>query len=172
MEIRKAVPQDLDRIMEIYRYAREFMKRSGNATQWIEGYPQRELIAGDIEKGVCYLCIEQGNIEGVFMLIPGEEPNYAVIYDGAWLSSAPYCTIHRLASSGRVRGVGDLCFQWCSQRCANLRADTHADNKIMQHLMEKNGFIRCGRITVANGSSRIAYQKVGSPVSATIFSPF
>jgi len=30
----------------------------------------------------------------------------------------------------------------------------------MQHLLEKNGFVRCGRIFVANGSSRIAYHKV------------
>lgn len=160
MEIRKAVPEDLDRIMEIYEYAREFMKRSGNPTQWIDGYPQRELIAGDIAREVCYLCVENGSIEGVFMLIAGEEPNYAVIVDGSWLSDEPYCTIHRLAGSGRVKGIGDACFRWCSEQCSNLRADTHDDNRIMQHLMEKNGFVRCGRIFVPNGSSRIAYQKI------------
>lgn len=38
-----------------------------------------------------------------------------------------------------------------------LRADTHADNKVMQHLLEKNGFVRCGNITLADGTSRIAY---------------
>ena len=41
-----------------------------------------------------------------------------------------------------------------------LRADTHADNKIMQHLLEKNGFTRCGVIHVADGSPRFAYQKL------------
>ena len=40
------------------------------------------------------------------------------------------------------------------------RADTHADNKIMQHLLEKNGFTRCGVIHVADGSPRFAYQKL------------
>ena len=30
----------------------------------------------------------------------------------------------------------------------------------MQHLLEKNGFARCGIIHVADGSSRIAYQKM------------
>ena len=30
----------------------------------------------------------------------------------------------------------------------SLRADTHADNKIMQHLLEKNGFARCSIIHV------------------------
>ena len=34
------------------------------------------------------------------------------------------------------------------------------DNKIMQHLLEKNGFTRCGIIHVADGSPRFAYQKL------------
>ena len=160
MTIRKAVPAELDRIMEIFDYAREFMKRSGNPTQWTDGYPQRELIAGDIAAGVCYVCVENGIPEGVFMLIPGEEPNYKVITEGAWLNDAPYATIHRLASSGKAKGIADLCFAWCSAQYSNIRADTHDDNKIMQHLLEKNGFARCGRIFVANGSARIAYHKI------------
>ena len=34
------------------------------------------------------------------------------------------------------------------------------DNQIMQHLLEKNGFTRCGIIHVADGTPRIAYQKL------------
>ena len=30
----------------------------------------------------------------------------------------------------------------------------------MQHLLEKNGFTRCGIIHVADGTPRIAYQKL------------
>ena len=30
----------------------------------------------------------------------------------------------------------------------------------MQHILEKNGFVSCGTIYVADGSPRIAYQKV------------
>ena len=51
-------------------------------------------------------------------------------------------------------------FAWCAERCDSLRADTHADNKIMQHILEKNGFARCGIIHVADGTPRIAYQKL------------
>ena len=49
---------------------------------------------------------------------------------------------------------------WCLEHCESLRADTHADNKIMQHLLEKNGFTRCGIIHVADGTPRIAYQRL------------
>ncbi len=43
---------------------------------------------------------------------------------------------------------------------SNFRIDTHNDNKIMQHVIEKNGFIRCGIIYVKDGSPRIAYEKI------------
>ena len=46
------------------------------------------------------------------------------------------------------------------EHCESLRADTHADNKIMQHLLEENGFTRCGIIHVEDGTPRIAYQKM------------
>ncbi len=43
----------------------------------------------------------------------------------------------------------------------SLRADTHADNKAMQHILEETGFTRCGVIIhVADGSPRFAYQRM------------
>lgn len=45
-------------------------------------------------------------------------------------------------------------------RLAEVRADTHRDNVIMQHILEKNGFIKCGTIVVEDGTPRIAYPKV------------
>ena len=66
MEIRKAQPADLDRIMEIYRAAKLFMDRTGNPTQWVDGYPRRELVEQEIQQGVCHLCIVDGKMEGVF----------------------------------------------------------------------------------------------------------
>ena len=55
---------------------------------------------------------------------------------------------------------GKAVLDWSMEHCQSLRADTHADNKIMQHLLEKNGFTRCGVIHVADGSPRFAYQKL------------
>ena len=52
----------------------------------------------------------------------------------------------------------------CLEHCESLRADTHADNKIMQHLLEKNGFARCGIIHVEDGTPRVAYQKLSATV--------
>ena len=50
MDVRKAVPADLDAVMRIYRAAQTFMIRSGNPTQWGRFYPPRELVAADIAR--------------------------------------------------------------------------------------------------------------------------
>lgn len=160
MTIRKATLQDLDEIMEIYRRARQFMADNGNPTQWPDGYPGRHLIEQDIEKGVSYVCEDIHGIQGVFAFILGADPTYQLIEDGSWLKENSYGTVHRLASAGRRKGVASLCFTWCFEQCGNVRVDTHEDNKVMQHLIEKNGFIKCGRIFAQNGTPRIAYQRI------------
>ena len=43
--------------------------------------------------------------------------------------------------------------------CSNIRIDTHRDNRIMRHNIEKHGFAYCGIIYLANGDERLAYQK-------------
>lgn len=55
-----------------------------------------------------------------------------------------------------------VCFKYCKNISQNIRADTHADNQIMQKLMEKNGFMKCGIIYVKNGTPRIAYHWTAS----------
>ena len=108
-----------------------------------------------------YVAEENGQIEAVFAFILGADPTYAAIEDGQWLDDTlPYGTVHRLASAGKHKGVGKAVLDWSMEHCQSLRADTHADNKIMQHLLEKNGFTRCGIIHVADGSPRFAYQKL------------
>ncbi len=160
LKIRKAVPGDLDRLMEILDAARAFMAATGNPNQWVGGYPQRELIAGEIAAGHCYVCAaDSGKAVATFCFIPGPDPTYAYIEDGSWPNSRPYCVIHRLASDGTCSGIARLCFEWCFSRCSCLRADTHAENKVMQKLLTANGFVRCGIIYLKNGSPRIAYQK-------------
>ena len=48
IQIRPSQLSDLDCLMEIFNHARKFMASVGNGNQWINGYPQRELIAKEI----------------------------------------------------------------------------------------------------------------------------
>jgi hypothetical protein len=157
VEIVKARREDLPAILEIYAYARLFMKATGNPNQWQDSHPARETLESDIESGNLYLCLNQQQIAGVFAFIIGSDPTYDIIDDGAWHSDKPYGTVHRLASGGQFRGIGRACFDYCKARLTNLRVDTHHDNKVMQSVIAQNGFSRCGIIYQPDGSPRIAY---------------
>lgn len=74
--------------------------------------------------------------------------------------------VHRLALGQEYRGMGlaDTAFALVEALClergvSNIRADTDFPNKRMQHVLEKNHFVRCGTI-VFQGSGKLAYDKL------------
>lgn len=158
MQIRRGKAEEIDKIMRIYERARAFMRKNGNATQWDKGYPSRELILKEIEQGCQYVCEEEEAIVAVFSLCGGPDPTYEKIWDGQWLNQSPYHVLHRLASSGERKGAGMFCLQWSIEQSEEIRVDTHEANLPMQRLLEKNGFVKCGKIQVADGTERIAFQ--------------
>lgn len=162
MRIRKAHPGEGDALAEVYEAARKFMRTTGNHTQWTGGYPSRELIRKDIDENHLYVCLtEEDIIAGVFYFRIGNDETYDHIYEGEWLNNRPYGVVHRLASSGIRKGVGEFCLDWCLRQCGNLRIDTHRDNNVMQGIMKRNGFLYCGIIYLNDGSERLAFQKTG-----------
>lgn len=147
--------------MGIFREARQIQLDSGNLHQWKDGYPSEDVVRADIDKGYGYAIEDNGEIIGAFAFIPGEDPTYKYIENGAWADdSAPYATIHRLGSTKSSHGVAEACFDWCWEQIHNLRIDTHEDNAIMRHCIEKAGFRYCGIIYLLNGDARLAFQKV------------
>ena len=159
MIIRNTEMKDLPEVMAIYEFAREQMRLSGNPDQWKNSHPSEELILEDIKNKTGFVLEKDGKICGVFAFIIGEDPTYNYI-EGKWKNGEPYGTIHRIASARTHRGIFSECLKFCESKISNIRIDTHEDNKIMQRVIEKNGFEKCGIIFVADGSPRIAYQKV------------
>ncbi len=155
--VEHAKPEDLDRLLELYAGARDYMSRSGNPTQWGADYPARAILEQDLGRGELYVIRRNKILCGAFVLALGEDPTYARI-EGAWLRQGPYGTIHRLTGAEGERGIFAECLAFCRRSCPDLRADTHQDNRKMQQLLELNGFRRCGIIYVRDGSPRIAYQ--------------
>ena len=159
MEIRKTTADDLERVMEIYALARTFMAETGNPNQWKTHKPQRELIEKDIEIGQSYVCTEDEKIIGVLAFILGEDPTYKVIYDGKWVGDEPYAVVHRIASSGEVKGTGTFMMKWAESQFPHIRIDTHKDNKVMQNMLSKLGYTYCGIILLEDGDERLAFEK-------------
>lgn len=157
--IRNAETGDLPRISDIYKHARQFMAEHGNPAQWNNSFPPEELLKECLHDRRLYVVADQETIHGVFTFAIGEDATYQVIYQGAWLSDSPYGAIHMVASDGETHGLLGKIVSYCEQQISHLRIDTHEDNTIMQHLIEKYGFQKCGIIHAQDGTPRIAYEK-------------
>ncbi len=155
--VRPATTDDIERICHIYECARTFMREHGNPTQWRNSGPNREVALKDIEQGKSFVCLCNDIVVGTFFFAKGPDPTYSSI-EGKWLTEGDYFVVHRIASSGEYKGVGTFCMQWAMKNCECLRIDTHADNYVMQNMLDKLGFTKCGIIYLENGDPRIAYE--------------
>ena len=168
MNLRKAEISDINHILRIISEAQAQMARLG-IDQWQNGYPNRAAIAADIEGGVGLILESSEDIAAYCAAIFGEEPTYARIDDGKWLTDndSRYVVVHRLAVAERfkkqgvatdfMRRVERIAIE---RRCDSFRVDTHHDNLYMQALCARLNFARCGVIYVSDGTPRVAYEKL------------
>ncbi|MCM1021368.1 MAG: GNAT family N-acetyltransferase [Muribaculum sp.] len=159
MKIRKTEIMDIERVLEVFDSARQYMRASGNMEQWVGNYPSEEVIRSDINRGWSHVIELNGEIVATFCLMTTPEPSYSDI-DGEWLNDEPYVTLHRVASDGTSRGILHTAVEYAALSYANIRVDTHADNRPMLDAIGREVFARCGVVTLADGSLRTAFQKV------------
>ena len=150
-------------IMKVIDAAKKIMRQSGNMHQWVEGYPSEAVIIADMEKKGAFVVEDSRNVVGYFAFLQSPEPTYARIYEGKWLDDErPYHVVHRIASYPDVHGIFSSIISFCFSNDKNIRIDTHRDNKIMQHNVQKHGFTYCGIIYLLSGDERLAYQKIAA----------
>ena len=160
---RKARIEDLPRILELIECGRQKMRAAGNNEQWTNGQPSQEVIEEDIRLGESYVMTENGKVVVTFAFKPGPDVTYAKIYEGKWLDDVkPYYVVHRLASAPGVRGVLKDVLNFCFSHTDNIRIDTHRQNVVMRHALEKYGFRYCGIIYLLDGAERFAFQSCKS----------
>ncbi len=161
--IRQAKIEELTAIEAVYAKARKFMEETGNPNQWGKHHPPRGTLEAAIAAQKLYVLEQEDRVCGSFYFAIEEEPNYQKIEDGSWLSKAPYGVIHMVASDGTTHGFLRKVVSYCEERTKHLRIDTHPDNQVMQHVIAKNGFTRCGiiHLVTGDGTARIAYEKTG-----------
>lgn len=92
LNVKNADMADFEQIMKIYKYAQDYMIKSGNPAQWGHFYPDAELIKSDICQNVCRVIYDKDGIHGVFALFKGAEPAYKHSqtcwgWSGAWFVS-------------------------------------------------------------------------------------
>ncbi len=169
MHIRQATHTDIDGLLSLFDEARGTIAALG-IDQWQDGYPSREVVFDDIEKGRSFIVDCDGQVGGTFVIVDDGEPTYDRIYDGHWETgddNQRYLAIHRVAVAVAKRGCGistailDYAAQTASD-CgfSSLRIDTHQGNVVMRRMLEKHGFTYCGIIFLQSGAERVAYEKV------------
>lgn len=157
--VRYAEMIDLPRIGEIYAFARKFMAETGNPNQWGTHHPPVAQLEKDVANRKLYVIEDVSGIHGVFYFAVEDDPTYHVIHDGDWHADQRYGVIHRIAGDGSG-GILRKAVEFASLQTDYLRIDTHHDNQVMQRAVEKLGYIRCGIIYIADGSPRIAYDRI------------
>lgn len=155
MQLKQATMENLDQIMDILRDGRNQLASQG-IDQWQGDYPNEEHVKEDIKNGFAYLVHSDDNeTVGVVSIVSAPDHSYDEL-DGDWLiDTQDYLVIHRVAihSDHAGKGYASKLFTHVidyikenRKDIKTIRIDTHEDNKIMQHLIEKNGFSKVGEL--------------------------
>lgn len=172
LTFRKSTYEDIDTMESIINDGKELLRSKG-IDQWQKGYPNRAQLIEDAEKGIGYVAELDGRIVGVCMVMFTEELSYRTIRDGQWMTAqdSGYVTVHRCAVAADCRGQGVIGFIFRSalemartNGAPSVRLDTHLENLTMQHALEKNGFTRCGIVSLVGGAEdgclRVGYEQL------------
>ena len=162
--LRQATPDELTTCIQILREGRAFQQEQG-FTQWTEEYPSPALIERDIHEGGGWLFLLDDEPAGYMYLTFEGDPAY-LPPECAWRKDVPYVAVHRIAFARRFAGRGLSCSVFeairnlCRERGIScIRIDTDSKNQRMQHVLEKNGFVRCG-VVMFEGDAKLAYDNL------------
>lgn len=162
--IRRGTEADIPAIMQVIADARQFLAEQ-KINQWQGEYPNVAAVRADIAAGMNRVLTADGQVVGIASLIPGPDPFYNYIEGQGWASDVPYYAIHRFAIGNAGRGLHlsrpfmtALLSELYSMDVRNVRIDTHAQNKIMQHVVTSNGFAPAGVVYLDEPEpERLAY---------------
>ena len=164
--IRRATHSDLNAIMTIVRSAQQYLAELG-IDQWQDGYPEREVIASDIDAGIGFVVCDKSNApKGYVAIVFSGEPAYQQIPQSQWHTSERYVVVHRICISedSRRAGLAVKLMRFAESLAIQsgldaMRIDTHEGNVRMLAMLDKLGFKYCGKILYEQGGERVAYDK-------------
>lgn len=162
IEMRLAGMEDAPLCAGFIDEARKYQHEQG-FVQWTEEYPNLNTIIDDINARRGYILTGDNGPFGYLCIDFAGEPAYDDI-DGEWSSRQAYAVIHRLAFSahGRGKGASGEAFRLAKELCISrnirsIRIDTDSRNHGMRHILEREGYEYCGRITFQS-ERKLAYE--------------
>ena len=155
LEFRRAGTDDLDALVALYGAAAQDMREKG-IDQWDEYYPDREILAEDVESGDMTLGLLDGHLACAYVVNREYDPEYEL---GAWEhTEGDFCVLHRLCVNPEMQGQG-LARQTMArmektardQGFDSVRLDVFSQNLHAQRLYEKLGYRRTGEVRFRKG---------------------
>lgn len=154
---------EIDRAVEIIDSAKKYLREEG-VNQWQDGYPDYNSIKEDILNQRGYFFVENSEILGYICIDYNNESAYDSLM-GNWSLDKEYVLVHRMAFVEKYRDrklsreIFRLVEKTSKEKNINyFRIDTAVDNLKMRHILEKNNFKYCGKITYDDGE-RLAFDK-------------
>ncbi|MBT2623706.1 GNAT family N-acetyltransferase [Chryseobacterium sp. ISL-6] len=118
-----------------------------------------------LTKVVGYVLTAEDVIIGYCAFMVDDEPEYANIIRGKWITNTSFVVFHRVAISKQYlgKGLAQLMLKFVEKIAVkkniySIKADTNFDNIGMLRIFEKHGYVYCGEVTF-RGSSRKAFEK-------------
>lgn len=155
ISFRKPVIAELDMIFKIYEAAIENME-SNHIFQWDELYPDKTLLAEDINKGELSIGLLGEEIAVAYALNQESDEEYQ---SGDWkYPNASYCVVHRLCVNPKFqkRGIGTLTMLHIADEVKekgieSIRLDCFTDNPQAFRLYQKLNYHAVGCVTWRKG---------------------
>lgn len=162
MYLRKAHIEDIEDVMQVFSQARLAQRRAG-FRQWEDGYPSIDVLKSDIDSTTGFILDDNGKTAG-YIAIAAYDNEYNR-HPELWDVGKDYAVFHRIALSDDYRGkkLSSILFDLAESHAlrtgaAFVRIDTGLENKPMQHILSKRGYINLGRCDFIWGE-RLAYEK-------------
>lgn len=155
LEFRKAQFSDLDEVFDMFTAAIAEMERNG-IHQWDELYPDRQILAEDIEKNELIIGLFDGKIACAYVVNSECDEEYE---NGAWkYPDSSFGVIHRLCVSPEFqnRGLGaktviHIETQLRKENIETVRLDAFTLNPYALKLYDRLGYATVGTVDWRKG---------------------
>lgn len=163
MEIRLCREEDIVAAGEFYDNVVRYLYDNINYPKWVyKEYPSEGSVRNMTMAGSQFMCIDNGQIVGAFVLNDDPQGKYDNAIWSRQLSEGDYMVCHTLATEPvlRGKGIGKKIVNYCidyakSHGFKAIRLDVVPDNLPARRLYEKCGFKYTGDVDLERGIDEI-----------------
>ncbi len=163
MEIRKCTEQEIVKVGEFYDQVVKYLCENVNYPKWTyKEYPSEPFVRAMVEEGSQFVCYEEGEIVGAFVLNQDPQGKYDNATWSKELFEKEVMICHALTTKTDIRGKGlgkeivTFCVDYAKEQgMKGIRLDVVPDNIPAKKLYEKCGFQYVGDVDLERGIEAI-----------------